>query len=174
MTLKSYISPGVKIKRSKIQGLGLAAVKSFRKGDIVGIKNGHIFDKKQFKKLGGFQSDLGRAFLQIADNFFIGPSQPKELKRSNMFVNHSCDPNIGFLGNIVSVAMRDIRTGEELTNDYATWVNYPSYELRCNCGSGTCRKVITGRDWRQPKLQKKYKGFFSAYIQKKIHTTHDT
>lgn len=32
-----------------------------------------------------------------------------------LFVNHSCEPNVGFAGNTVLVAMRDISPGEALT-----------------------------------------------------------
>jgi hypothetical protein len=34
-----------------------------------------------------------------------------------LFINHSCEPSVGFAGNIVLVAMRDISAGEELTTD---------------------------------------------------------
>jgi len=33
-----------------------------------------------------------------------------------LFINHSCDPNAGFAGNIVLVAMRDIRPGAAATS----------------------------------------------------------
>jgi uncharacterized protein len=32
-----------------------------------------------------------------------------------LFINHSCEPNVGFAGNIVLVAMRDI--GRRLPSD---------------------------------------------------------
>ena len=34
-----------------------------------------------------------------------------------LFINHSCGPNVGFAGNVVLVAMRDINAAEELTTD---------------------------------------------------------
>lgn len=42
------------------------------------------------------------------------------------------------------------------------------FELKCKCGSKNCRKIIRGDDWKIKKLQKKYKGYFSDYLQKKI------
>ena len=33
-------------------------------------------------------------------------------------MDHS-DPNVGFAGNVVLIAMRDVWPGEELTTDYA-------------------------------------------------------
>jgi SET domain-containing protein len=39
-----------------------------------------------------------------------------------MLINHSREPNVGFAGNTVLVAMRDISPGEELTTDYALFI----------------------------------------------------
>ena len=170
MRMKSYLSPKAKVKRSKIHKFGLFAIKLIKKGEIVGIKSGHIIDKKTFEKLGGFENiEVGYSALQIADNFFLVALKKQEYKDITMFVNHSCNPNVGIFGNVISVAMRDIRSGEELTGDYAMWMNYPSYKMICSCNKKNCRKIITGEDWKQSKLQKKYKGFFSMYIQKKIN-----
>jgi uncharacterized protein len=41
-----------------------------------------------------------------------------------LFINHSCEPNVGFAGNIVIVAMREVIAGEELTTDYALFDDY--------------------------------------------------
>jgi hypothetical protein len=57
--------------------------------------------------------------------------------------------------------------GEEITLDYAMCES-PEYEMKCNCGYSDCRKVVTGNGWKNKELQKKHKGFFSDYLQKKI------
>src|SRR4051794_18963702 len=72
-----------------------------------------------------------------------------------LFLNHSCEPNVGFGGNIVLVAMRDIAAGEELTTDYALFDDYDG-EMTCSCRTARCRGVIGGRDWRLPELQRRY------------------
>jgi hypothetical protein len=84
-----------------------------------------------------------------------------------IFSNHSCEPNIGVQGQIVFVAMRDIAAGEELTHDWAT-TDDDEYEMACNCGTPSCRGVVTGQDWRRPELQARYRGYFSWYLQRKI------
>ena len=84
-----------------------------------------------------------------------------------LFINHSCDPNVGFAGNIVLVAMRDIRPVEELTTDYALFDDYDG-SMPCQCGAPGCRGVITGHDWQRPDLQRKYRGYFSWYLQRRI------
>ncbi len=86
-----------------------------------------------------------------------------------MHLNHSCEPNSGLQGPIVFIAMRDIATGEELTFDYAMTDDEP-YEMECCCGSKNCRGTITGFDWRKPELQRKYDGYFSWFIQRRIHS----
>lgn len=86
-----------------------------------------------------------------------------------LFLNHCCEPNVGFGGNIVLVAMRDINAGEELTTDYALFDDYDG-QMTCHCGTAGCRRTIHGRDWRRPDLQDRYRGYFSWYLQAKIDT----
>jgi len=44
----------------------------------------------------------------------------------------------------------------------------PYDEFDCACGSGLCRRRVTGEDWRQPVLQQRYSGHFSPYLQQRI------
>jgi D-alanine-D-alanine ligase-like ATP-grasp enzyme len=57
--------------------------------------------------------------------------------------NHSCDPNTVFVG-LNLVAQRDIRAGEELTVDYATFYDQHMTPFDCSCGSPCCRGLIVG------------------------------
>ena len=102
--------------------------------------------------------------MQIADALFIAPTNEKDFLHSMMCLNHSCSPNLGIRGDIVFVAMRDIVPGEELTVDYAMMDNVPDSHFICLCMMKECRKKITGEDWKKKELQKKYRGYFSAYI----------
>ncbi len=92
----------------------------------------------------------------------------EEFESSMVFYNHSCEPNSGFGGNIVCVAMRDIKAGEELTIDYCMERTEPDYRMDCNCRNPNCRNTITGNDWKNPELQAKYSGYFQWYIEQKI------
>jgi hypothetical protein len=65
-----------------------------------------------------------------------------------LFINHSCEPNVGFAGNTVLVAMRDISPGEELTTDYALFDDYDGM-MQCRCGTPSCRATIGGQDWQR-------------------------
>jgi D-alanine-D-alanine ligase len=57
--------------------------------------------------------------------------------------NHSCDPNTEFMG-LNLVARRDIRCGEELTVDYATFYDSHMTPFDCDCGSANCRGRVVG------------------------------
>ncbi len=160
----SYLSPKTEVRRSPIEGRGLFAIADIAKDEIVAVKGGHIITREQLREL---TPRLGPAEIQIADNLFICPGTEEEREGSMIFSNHSCDPNIGVRGQIVFVAMRDIRAGEELTHDWAMTDDDDS-SMGCSCGAPTCRGTITGKDWRRPELQKRYAGYFSAYLLPKI------
>ena len=38
----------------------------------------------------------------------------------------------------------------------------------CKCGAPDCRKILAGKDWQRADLQKRYAGYFSAYLAEKI------
>ena len=160
----SYISPKATVQDSPIHGRGLFAIAPIAKGDIVCVKGGYILTREV---LGAMPEWYGGADIPIADNFYIGPLRQEEREGSMIFSNHSCEPNIGVQGQIVFVAMRDIEAGEELTHDWAT-TDDDNYEMECRCGAPSCRKVITGQDWRRKDLQEKYEGNMSRYLVEKI------
>jgi hypothetical protein len=160
----SYISPKAEVRESGIEGRGLFAREAIDKDEIIAIKGGHIFDRRT---LGEVEPVLGPAEIQIGTDLFIGPLAESEREGSMIFSNHSCEPNIGVRGQIVFVAMRDIRAGEELTHDWAT-TDDDTYRMECRCGAQGCRKTITGQDWRRVDLQDKYAGYMSWYLSEKI------
>lgn len=160
----SYLSPKVATRESPIHGTGLFAVEPIAEGEIVCVKGGYIFNRRRLDSMPVWYR---AAEIQIAEDLFIGPLSEEEREGSMIFSNHSCEPNIGVRGQIVFVAMRDIEAGEELTHDWAT-TDDDNYTTECNCGSATCRKVLTGKDWRKEELREKYRGHFSSYLQEKI------
>jgi SET domain-containing protein len=164
MSGSSYRSPKSAVQASPIQGRGLFAVAPIARGEIVCIKGGSIFGRDTLAEVA---ATLGSAEIQVADDLFIGPLHAGDREGSMIFSNHSCEPNLGVQGQIVFVALRDIAAGEELTHDWAT-TDDDSYELDCRCGAPTCRKKITGQDWRRPELQAKYRGYLSWYLEEKI------
>ena len=57
--------------------------------------------------------------------------------------NHSCEPSTAYDGLDV-VALRNISCGEELTLDYATFLDEHMEPFECHCGSKNCRGLIKG------------------------------
>src|SRR6476660_1826912 len=161
----SYLSPKTEVRESKIHGRGLFATADIAKDEIVAVKGGHIVNRKT---LGEKITPVhGPVEIQIDDDLFIAPVTEEERELSVLYSNHSCDTNIGVRGEITLVAMRDIRAGEELTHDWAM-TDDDDYSLKCNCGAPDCRKILTGKDWQRPDLQRRYAGYFSVYLARKI------
>ncbi len=129
------------------------------------VKLGHAIDRAT---LDANRHIIKDSEMQIADNLFIAPLTDEEFPASMVFLNHSCEPNCGVAGNLMFVAMKDVKAGEELTFDYAMHYAEPDYAMDCNCQTTSCRHRITGNDWQLPELQRKYAGYFSWYIDQKI------
>jgi D-alanine-D-alanine ligase len=57
--------------------------------------------------------------------------------------NHSCDPNTAYEGLNV-VALRNIQQGEELTLNYASFLDEHMEPFNCRCGAANCCGIVTG------------------------------
>lgn len=164
MIVASYRSPKTAVRPSGIVGRGLFAVTAIARGEIVCVKGGHLVTKAEFAKYKEVAND---AELQIADDLFLTPVNDAEFESVMMFLNHCCEPNVGIQGQIVFVALRDIEADEELTLDYAT-IDQDTEPMACRCGTESCRRLVTGQDWRKPELQQKYGNHFAWYLLQKI------
>lgn len=165
MTVESYISPKAsKGQPSPIEGKGLFAVEPIGAGEVVAIKGGHVVDTEALRRM---PERLQNSEIQIADCFHLVARSEAEYDGGMLYLNHSCEPNVGIAGNIVFVTMRDVGPGEELTTDYALFDDYDG-AIRCSCGTATCRGVVDGRDWRRPDLQRRYGAYFSTYLLRRM------
>jgi len=165
----SWLSPKVQLMASGIQGKGLFAVQNIKKSELVNMCGGAIITEKDYEKLEKkYKAFLFNYATQIADGLYLLGGLGEDELEADDFLNHSCSPNCGVKGQFAIVAMRDIKKGEELSLDYAMIDVDPSVTFPCACGARTCRKIISGDDWKKPVLQKKYKGYFSWYIEEKI------
>jgi hypothetical protein len=160
----AWFSPKVEKRQSGIDGIGLFARQPIAAGELVVVKGGHIMTRAERDEVA---LTLGPAEIQIDDHLFIGPVTEAERYDAMMHLNHSCDPNVGIRGQIAFAAMRDIAAGEELGFDYATGDD-DDWEMTCHCGAALCRGRITGQDWRRPELQRRYAGWFSLYLERRI------
>jgi SET domain-containing protein len=162
--IKTYRSPKSEVRSSPLGGRCLFAREDIFKGEVVAVKAGHILRSEEALEI---TRSLGDYTLQIHDDFFLGPRVLEEVEDMVIFINHSCDPNVGFDGQITYVAMRDVHSGEELCHDYAM-ARSLKYALKCLCGSSICRGIVTGEDWKRKDLQKRYGDYFSSCLLKKI------
>lgn len=163
-----WLSYKAETRSSGIEGKGTYAKELILKDEIVAIFGGAVLDTASWKKLD--DEDISSLALPLDEEFVITPIKSSEAGDSD-FVNHSCNPNCGIRGQIMLVAMNDININDEITFDYAmVLANIPldDCQIDCECGYYNCRKTITGDDWKNLILQKKYLGYFSDYIQKKI------
>jgi SET domain-containing protein len=160
-TVRSWISPKArKGLPSGIAGRGLFAVEPVGAGEVVAVKGGHIVDTETLHSLPEL---LQNSEVQIADGLHLVALTEDEYEPVMLFINHSCEPNVGFMGNVVLAAMRDVQPGEELTTDYALF-DLPTTPWTCSCGTPTCRGTITPADHLDPTLRSRYAGWFSPYL----------
>ena len=85
-------------------------------------------------------------------------------------MNHSCDSNTWMKDARTIIARKNIKPNEEVTIDYALFESTDDWigPWECKCESPLCRKQYTGKDWMNPELQKRYKGHFSPFNNKRI------
>ncbi|MBA3373454.1 MAG: SET domain-containing protein-lysine N-methyltransferase [Actinomycetota bacterium] len=163
--VSSWITPKAsKGGTSGIAGRGLHASEPIGAGEVVAVKGGHIVTTQTLHDL---PDPLPNSGIQITDELHLVALTGAEYEPVMLFINHSCEPNVGFGGNTVLVAMRDIAAGEKLTTDYALFDDYDG-QMTCGCQTVGCRRTIDGRDWQRPELQHRYRGYFSWYLQRKI------
>jgi uncharacterized protein len=163
--LLSWIDPRIEIHPSPISGKGMFAREPIKEGEIVIVWGGVVLTEEDIKA-GRFRKGTLSA---IAENLWLG-GPPDDEDYVADYTNHSCDPNLWMKDEATLMARTDIEGGEELTADYMMWEADENYRAawQCNCGSPLCRKHITGKDWRSPKLQESYRNHFSPFLNERI------
>lgn len=158
----NYVGAKAETRTITGKGCGLFAVEPIRKDEAIVSFGGYSVTRDVLDTLPELQRQHS---MQIDDDLFLagpGSGEPGDM------VNHSCSPNCGIRGSIVIVAMRDIEVGEELTFDYAMSDSQDYDEFICACGAPECRGIVTGSDWLRGELQQRYRGYFSAYLERHI------
>jgi len=168
MKSPSWLSPKLTVKRSSVDKKGVFVGKPIRKNEIIAVFGGLVVRKEEYARLvrGRFKKaeDYG---LCLGSGFYLITSREGKLEKADYF-NHSCNPNAGIKGQIMLAAMKNIKLGEEITFDYAT-TECDEDDFECKCRAKNCRGKIRKSDWKKPELQKKYRGYFSHYLQEKIN-----
>jgi len=133
------------MKGNSIAGYGIYASRAIREGEIIFKGEGRSqriitrrYVEHQWK--GEEKMHFRRYAYPVSDELFIlWDDDPSEWAPQN----HSCDPNTYFDGLNV-LAKRDIGPDEELTLDYARFLDENMEPFQCRCGSPGCRGLIMG------------------------------
>ena len=162
----SYHHPRTEVRQAGKKGVAVFTTGPISKGEVVIVTGGRILP---FDSMPSYP--LPYHPFQVEKDQVIAPFDVKNLD-GIFVVNHSCSPNTGLRGQCSLVALRNIEAKEEICFDYCMTDSDPAgqeyFSMDCLCEAPNCRKRITDLDWRRPELQKKYAGYFSAYIQNRI------
>ncbi|MCM8784506.1 MAG: SET domain-containing protein [Candidatus Omnitrophica bacterium] len=169
MLRHSYITRKAEVRKSGISGKGVFAKELIKEGEIIAVWGGDIVTEEELAGLSkkNFR-DIYHYATQIADGFYLVSDRKGRVLEDDDYFNHSCEPNAGIKGHLIMMAMKEIKPGEEITYDYAMTDAGLRYRFRCRCGRRNCRGIITSQDWKKQHLQKKYRNFFSWFVQEKI------
>jgi len=133
------------IKGNSISGFGIYANREISRGEIVfrgEEKAQRIITRRHMEKT--WSEKEKETFRRYAypiskEVYILWDEDPAEWAPQN----HSCDPNTEFDGLNV-IAIKNINKDEELTLDYARFLDETMEPFSCSCGSPNCRGLITG------------------------------
>ncbi len=148
------------MKKSKIEGNGIFALRKIKKGEKICIMMGKRVPINELKKM--YKSGKEK----IDDPFQINNKTYIILKKPYIYFNHSCNPNSGIKGINTLVVIKNIKKDEEITYDYSTteWTDDDSWGIKwnkiwkipCKCKSKNCRKFIRTFPSLTKKVKKRY------------------
>ena len=157
-----WLTPRAVVRPAGDKGVGVVATDAIEAGELVAAFGGTIVTTAEMRALPDWQRHLT---MQIDDDLFVTSAEPDDPPDA---INHACDPNCGFRGEMTLVAMRAIAPGEEVTFDSAMCDSTAFDEFVCACGSVRCRGEVRADAWSDPQLQLRYNGYFSPYLAARI------
>lgn len=148
------------IKKSKIAGNGVFAIKEITGGQTIYFLNGELCTLYEMLK----RVDEGKE--EPSDPLEVEDEEYLDLDEISRTFNHSCNPNSYIRGKNELVALKDIKIGEEITFDYSTTMNDNEEKIKnagralwtckCHCGSKNCRGIIDQFKTLPEKIQNFY------------------
>jgi D-alanine-D-alanine ligase len=133
------------MKGNSIAGFGIYASRNIREGDIIfqGEERSQRIVTKRFVERHWNEAEklhFRRYAYPVSEELFIlWDEDPSEWAPQN----HSCNPNTAFDGLNV-LALRNIKKDEELTLDYAQFLDENMEPFQCQCSAANCRGLIMG------------------------------
>jgi hypothetical protein len=159
----SCASPRVVATQLPGKGRAVLAVAPIRRDEIIAVFGGVIIPLSQALRLTPRQMTQ---CIQVEDDWVLWSAHLRQTTAD--WINHSCAPNAGLAGQVTVVAMRDIAAGEEICFDYAMCSSCLLDDFDCRCGTPGCRGHVGPDDWRRADLQRRYRGYFSTFLQRRI------
>jgi hypothetical protein len=151
----AYLTEKCEVRNRDVAGgKAVFARELIEPGELVAVWSGRLVSAEELDDL---PHDIRHHTAQVEEGLYLASLSPHEPPD---YINHSCEPNCGLDGQITIIAMHTIKPGDEVTIDYAMCDGSPYDEFECACGSA-CRGRVTGNDWRDPMLWKRYAGHFS-------------
>jgi len=157
-------------------GRGLFACQPIARGTALFSEDDWIdeTEARAFSVLAPAQIDnlsaaLRSAFIRYGYNTALdqvtGTFHSEAVRHPVNFINHGCEPNLGYDGVDSIVALRGISPGEEIRMDYGTYSFSFDHEFTCTCGAWACRGQVRRDDWKSlVRTGLRLPGFMSAEV----------
>lgn len=134
------------VKGNAIAGYGIYATQDLAAGQLIfkgEEKSQRLVTRRHVDQhwTAAEKETFRRYAYPISDEVFIlWDNNPAEWAPQN----HSCNPNTAYDGlNVLS--LHAITKGEELTLDYASFLDENMEPFQCRCGSANCRGTVSGQ-----------------------------
>lgn len=147
--------PTVIVKASPIHGVGLFATQDIPRGSVVWhpCRQCEVWTSEE-------AACLSKLHFQFLDEYgYCLVDGGRLLPCSNAYLmNHACNAAVLDFGLDFGIAVRDIKSGEEITCDYRTFLSDPSWHVQCACGDHNCAGEFSSLDGRSVALQRHWRG----------------
>ncbi|MDT3696669.1 MAG: SET domain-containing protein-lysine N-methyltransferase [Ignavibacterium sp.] len=117
----------LKVDKSSVHGKGLFANTSFNEGDVIVQITGEVIDSDECERRENEENNVYIFYKN--DNEFIDVSNNSLLKYINHSCNYNCDVDEDEKGNLLLLAVSNIKSGDELTIHYG----YDEIYQYCAC-----------------------------------------
>ncbi|MDC3958863.1 SET domain-containing protein [Polyangium jinanense] len=159
----SWLDPRLEVRPSPIDGHGIFATAPIEKGKTIIIWGGQVFTREDIAA----GRALRRSYTAISEDLFLGNVAGQE-HTADDYINHACDPAVWMLDEVTLATRRRLAVGDEVTIDYAMYLDADWEPEACRCGSRLCRGSITSEDWQKPELFERYGYHFSPFLNERI------
>ena len=138
-----------KVRRSKIDNLGLYAAKNIKNGEKIIEYKGKIITTKEAEENPKYDNDKAIYLFNLNKRYDLDGAFKFNTAR---LINHSCNPNceVDIINNEIWISsIKKIRKGEELSYDYGFEFDKDDFKDHiCKCGSKNCiGYIISSDDW---------------------------